>query len=199
MDCNISLTGLHEILKSNATVPYLTPNPPEGLSYLDGVLPLGEVDVLLLLLLGLEGSLVLGQTTTDGAGLLGAKVKRHVLLGLVEKTKLLALLGVDDGQSASNGLADVVATAQSASNSFLPIPRISGVLIRDKNGFGVHLGELGVVSTDDLLDAEVGELVLELVNLLDEVLLGLGPQLGGFNSGLSVRVRVSTFLSQFPL
>ena len=45
---------------------------------LDGVLSLGEVNLLLLLLLGDERSLVLGQTAADGAGLLGAEVQRSV-------------------------------------------------------------------------------------------------------------------------
>ena len=71
-------------------------------SYLDGVLPLGEVGRLLLGLDGGAGSLVLGQTATDGAGLLGAKIKRQVLLGLVEDAKLLPLPGIEDGQGPGN-------------------------------------------------------------------------------------------------
>jgi len=45
---------------------------------LDGVLSLGEVCLLLLCLLGDERSLVLGESSADGAGLLGAEVKRSV-------------------------------------------------------------------------------------------------------------------------
>lgn len=45
---------------------------------LDGVLSLGEVCLPLLLLLGDERSLVLGESSADGAGLLGAEVKRSV-------------------------------------------------------------------------------------------------------------------------
>lgn len=45
---------------------------------LDGVLSLGEVDLLLLLLLGHERGLVLGESPADGAGLLGSEVERSV-------------------------------------------------------------------------------------------------------------------------
>lgn len=45
---------------------------------LDGVLSLGEVCLPLLLLLGDERSLVLGESSADGAGLLGAEVERSV-------------------------------------------------------------------------------------------------------------------------
>lgn len=45
---------------------------------LDGVLSLGEVDLLLLLLLGDESGLVLGESSTDGAGLLGSEVEGSV-------------------------------------------------------------------------------------------------------------------------
>jgi hypothetical protein len=40
--------------------------------------PGGEVDVLLVLLLGLGGLLALGQPTTDSTGLLVSEVKRDV-------------------------------------------------------------------------------------------------------------------------
>jgi hypothetical protein len=45
---------------------------------LDGVLSLREVGVLLLLLLGDEPGLVLGEPSADGAGLLGSEVERSV-------------------------------------------------------------------------------------------------------------------------
>ena len=60
-------------------------------------------------LLELAGSINLGQTAADGAGLLWAEVKRHVLLVLVEQAELCALVGVDDGQDLGDGLADIVA------------------------------------------------------------------------------------------
>ena len=55
-------------------------------SYLNGVLPLGEVDLALPLLLSNAGSLVLGQAAAQVTGEFGAEVERHVLLVLVEET-----------------------------------------------------------------------------------------------------------------
>ena len=79
------------------------------ISYLNGVLPLGKVDLPLPLLLGLLVDLVLGHTAADGAGVLGPEVEREVLLVLVEQTELRALVEVDDGKGTSDGLADVLA------------------------------------------------------------------------------------------
>jgi len=45
---------------------------------LDGVLSLGEVGLLLLLLLGDETGLVLGESSADGAGLLRSEVEGSV-------------------------------------------------------------------------------------------------------------------------
>jgi hypothetical protein len=78
-------------------------------SYLNSILPLREVDLLLPLLLGDPGSLVLGHTAAHLAGELGAEVKREELLVLVEQTQLGALVGVDNGENASNRLAAVAA------------------------------------------------------------------------------------------
>lgn len=65
--------------------------------------------LLLLLLLGDARSILLAQSSADGAGLLCAEVEGQVLLVLVEDAQLGALVDVDDGQDASDGLADVVA------------------------------------------------------------------------------------------
>jgi hypothetical protein len=75
---------------------------------LDGVLSLGEVCLPLLLLLGDDRSLVLGESSADGAGLLGAEVERSVLLALVEEAELGPLVGVDDGEDLGDTLANVV-------------------------------------------------------------------------------------------
>lgn len=80
---------------------------PECSPYLNGVLPLGEVDLALALALGGPGSLELGETTAELTGELGAEVQRNVLLVLVEQTQLGALVGVDDGENASDRLANV--------------------------------------------------------------------------------------------
>lgn len=76
-------------------------------AYLNGVLPLGEVDLALALPRGDLGSLVLGETAAQLTGELGAEVEGHVLLVLVEQTQLSALVGVDDGHNASDRLADL--------------------------------------------------------------------------------------------
>lgn len=85
------------------------------ISYLNSKVPLGEVDLLLLLLLGDEGSFVLGQASPDSTGLLWAEVKRQVLLALVEDAELLPLVEVDDGEDTGDRLADVVAAENSVS------------------------------------------------------------------------------------
>ena len=76
---------------------------------LDGVLALWEVGRALDGLLKLASRVLLGETATDGTGLLGAEVEREVLLVLVEQAELGALVGVDDGQDLGDGLADVMA------------------------------------------------------------------------------------------
>lgn len=77
--------------------------------YLDGKLPLGEVNVLLALLLGDKRSLVLGESSANGAGLLWSEVEGKVLLVLVEETELGALIGLDDCQDTGDRLAEVMA------------------------------------------------------------------------------------------
>lgn len=63
----------------------------------------------LLLLLALNAGLVLRQAPPDGPRLLRAQVQRQVFLVLVELAELRALVGVDDGEDASDGFAEVVA------------------------------------------------------------------------------------------
>lgn len=78
-------------------------------AYLNGILPLGEVDLPLPLPLGDPRGLVLGHAATQGAGELRAEVEREVFLVLVEQTQLGALVGVDDGEDTGDRLADVAA------------------------------------------------------------------------------------------
>ena len=82
------------------------------LSHLDGKVSLGEVDLLLLLLLGDARSILLAQCSADGTGLLCAEVEGQVLLVLVEDAQLRALVDVDDGQDAGDRLADIVAARE---------------------------------------------------------------------------------------
>lgn len=67
------------------------------------------MDVLLLLLLGDDALLLLGESSPQSTGLLGAEIKRSVLLVLVEDAELRALVDVDDGEDTGDRLADVVA------------------------------------------------------------------------------------------
>jgi hypothetical protein len=64
---------------------------PEHHLSLDGVLSLGEVDLLLLLLLGDETGFVLGESSTDGTGVLGAEIQRSVLFALIEESARLLI------------------------------------------------------------------------------------------------------------
>ena len=121
---------------------------------LDGVLSLGEVCLLLLLLLGDERSLVLGESSADGAGLLGAEVERSVLLALVEEPELSPLVGVDDSEDLSDALANVM-----------------------------NAGELGVGASGNLGGPELDQLRLEVGELRRELILRLVPQLGGLDLG----------------
>ena len=49
------------------------------------------------------------QTSPDRTSLLRSQIERQVLFLRVEETKLLALVGVDDGEDAGDGFAEVVA------------------------------------------------------------------------------------------
>jgi hypothetical protein len=78
-------------------------------AYLDSVLALREVGGTLLRLLQLLAGLSGRQPSPDGTSLLGTEVQGQILLVLVEQAELGALLQVDDGQDAGDGLAQVVA------------------------------------------------------------------------------------------
>lgn len=90
-------------------------------SYLDGELPLREVSLLLLLLLGHALGVLGRQAAADGTSLLRAEVEWQVLLLLVEEAELGALVCVDDGEDAGDRLADVVAIVSLAPWLFFPI------------------------------------------------------------------------------
>lgn len=51
---------------------------------------------------------MLGESSADGAGLLGSEVEGSVLLALVEQAELGPLVGVDDGEDLGDSLADVM-------------------------------------------------------------------------------------------
>lgn len=173
------------------------------LSHLDGVVSLREVGLLLLLLLGDARSILLAQSSADGTGLLCAEVEGQVLLVLVEDAQLRALVDVDDGQDASDGLADIMAVREeyvrigvrigavrvcayvlmfslSSSSSF-------SFWIRSAGNSVVHSGELALGTTGDLLGAELDELGLQFLELSLELILVLAPE--GLGLDLSGRLQ----------
>lgn len=149
-------------------VPFLAFSLDENLG-LEGVLPGGEVDVLLVLLLGDEVGLVLGQPTSDSSGLLVSKVKGNVLgvLRLVQVPDVLPLLLVDDGQDTGDRLSDD----------------------RDPS-------QLVGASTGNLGDPQRGQLGLELIELGEQVSLVLALQLESPDLG---RRRHFDFVLSFTL
>lgn len=127
------------------------------------------MDLLLLCLLGGERSLVLGESSSDGARLLGAEIERRVLLALVEQSELRTLVGVYDGEDASNALPDIMDAGElgggSSGNFASPqadqFPSIS-------------------VSTSVLpICSKIGNPRFQLLQLGAQILLRLVPQLGG--------------------
>src|SRR5699024_97828 len=104
------------------------------------------------------------------------------------------LLGVDDGEDAGDGLSQVVAveseTPRSAIDDSTIFPTIRGRCRRGHpptlgccfvlGGESSHLVQLGA-GRDDLLDAELAQLGLELGELLRQIILALVPELDGLN------------------
>ena len=150
-------------------------------SYLYGKLALREVDAPLPRLLQLLGALGLGEPSADGAGLLRAEVERDELPVLVEEAQLVPLLQVDGRQDAGDRFPEVVAVCGEEKWSALWIlgwhtcrlEAANESLSRfgDSCSHSVQLAARG----DNLLDAHGAELRLELTELLEQVVLGLGP------------------------
>jgi hypothetical protein len=138
-----------------------------------------------LALLGLlqnSRGVLLGQAATDGTGLLGPEVKGQVLLVLVEEAELGPLLGVDDGQDTGDRLAEIVAVREKTPMSAKRCPcspsrtspPFAGRPWSARVRIDVHFVELGARG-DDLLDAKLAQLRLELTELLGELVLVLRP------------------------
>lgn len=149
-----------------------------GFADLDGKVALREVDVLLLLLLGDDALLVLGESPPESAGLLGAEVEGKVLLALVEDAELRALVDVDDGEDTGDRLADVVAVREKPSEQ---VPHSFCVFPFPSSFLNAHSVELRLTGAGNLLGAELNELGLELIQLSLELLLVLSPKLGGLD------------------
>lgn len=112
---------------------------------------------------------MLGESSSDGARLLGAEIERRVLLALVEQSELRTLVGVYDGEDASNALPDIMDAGElgggSSGNFASPqadqFPSIS-------------------VSTSVLpICSKIGNPRFQLLQLGAQILLRLVPQLGG--------------------
>lgn len=88
---------------------------------LDSVLSLWESDLLLSLLLSNSGSLELGQSSSQGSGLLCSQVLWLVLRTLVQLSDGLSLVLVDDSQDTGNVLSDSVDLWQRWSRQLLDL------------------------------------------------------------------------------
>ena len=104
------------------------------------------------------------EPATDGAGLLSAEIDRSVLEVSVVLAELSTLGLVVDGEDAGDVLPD---------NAAIKIEKY--VIKITKSLFlcfyYLHLGELGATRASDLGDAELGELSLHLIELLEEISL----------------------------
>jgi len=121
---------------------------------LDGELAHGEGPQPVQLLLGLQLLLVRGQRLPDGTSLLGPQVLGNVLLVLVELAHVGLGRLVDDDVDAGDVLAD-----------------------------DADLGELAGGAAGDLGHAERGQLGLQLIQLLGELLLFLAAELVTLHDG----------------
>jgi len=121
---------------------------------LDGELAHGEGPQPVQLLLGLQLLLVRGQCLPDGTSLLGPQVLGNVLLVLVELAHVGLGRLVDDDIDAGDVLAD-----------------------------DADLGELAGGAAGDLGHAERGQLGLQLIQLLGELLLFLAAELVTLHDG----------------
>lgn len=142
----------------------------------------------LLLLLAHPGLVLVGQVSPHSARLLGAQVERDVLLALVEDAQLRALVGVDDGEHAGDGFADVVAGALLVSERLflLAISYLRRMVWHLRGRVcdmreTVHLCQLRLRTTSDLLCPQLHQLLLQLIQLLPQLLLVLPPERGGLN------------------
>ena len=181
----------------------------------DCQLPEGAPALLLVALVKLLIKAHLGQTLSDGTGLLWAEVEGEEGLLLVELSEGLALLRVDDGEDTGDRPPDTGAVDDStcqhgrvraptrSGSRAVPVGRSSsGPSSNDRvlpllpsgtaTGFScalgtmhAHLDQLGRVAAGDLCHAEVEQLLLELLELCLEVRLARADEL--VSAGLAFR------------
>merc|ERR1719336_981067 len=132
-----------------------TQQPPTFL-HRDCKLPHGEIAVLCLLLLSLRMHLLLLQSTPDLTRLLRPQIQRHILLALLPAPGLPSL-----------GLLLLVVDRQDP---------------RDGLPHDLDLRQLRGRPAGHLRDAELRELVLHLVQLLEQLLGGLRAELVGLDA-----------------
>ena len=142
-----------------------------------------EVALLLGLAQGLLVLLVLGECLSLGAGQLGSQSQRKPLLAGVVRAQLRLGGLVDDGQDASDRLADDAAACtkrgdislrRSHTNEIECANQTNKYKGDQKNKSGiVHLGELRCIAASNLGDAELAELHLKLLKLLHQLGLRL--------------------------
>jgi hypothetical protein len=101
-------------LRDTSPMPFST----SPLLHLHSVPPSREMCTLLLLLLSNALRILLTQASPDCTGVFRSQVERQVLLLGVEQAQLVALVGVDHGEHAGDGFAEIVAiTSWSAQRS----------------------------------------------------------------------------------
>jgi hypothetical protein len=125
-----------------------------------------------------------GEATTDRARLLGAEVKREVLLLLVELAQVLALLLVCDRQDACDALPDGVTISLARAKKKKKKSSASEYVYIKDDLKDVHPGELSRRTASDLLHTELEELLLKLSELLGEVVLR--PGRGAFHQHIPI-------------
>ena len=68
---------------------------------------------------------MLAQPPPDRPRLLGAQIEGQVLLLRVEEAQLLSLVGVDDGEDAGDGFAEVVTTLHRGLDLLCRVPKVN--------------------------------------------------------------------------
>jgi hypothetical protein len=169
--------------------------------------------LLLLLLSRDQGGLVLCEPSPHSACRLWSEVERQVFLVLVEKSELGALVGIDDCEYPRNRFPEVVAAILA---DVSPLPFISSICpvtpeisrqnrrhfrteFQPGNWIDVHLCKLGRSTAGDLLDTKLAQLGFQLIQLLEQVVLALSPELAGLDFACRLCIRKSRLAKRTPM